>query len=68
MTCRIVAKITYNWPITVTRESETSPTELLFKSEGEPQTFIGEQHYDLDTWFSGTQKIVVTETQKPKTE
>jgi hypothetical protein len=63
MTCRIQAKITYNWPIVVEKVQGTA-VETLFKSAGEPQTYIGEHTYDLDTGFSGNQVIRVTEQQK----
>lgn len=66
MTCRIVATVTYNYPITITKEIKDGPTEVLFKSEGEPQTFIGEHSYSLDSWFTGSQVIKVTETPKPE--
>jgi hypothetical protein len=60
MTCRIQAKITYNWPITVDTTDGNSSTNL-FTSEGKPGTFIGEHTYELDEWFSGNQEIKVKE-------
>lgn len=60
MTCRIQAKITYNWPIVVEKTSGTTVTEL-FRSEGQPKTYIGEHVYELDECFSGDQTITVKE-------
>jgi hypothetical protein len=63
MTSRVKATITYNHPIIVTKE-DMANTEILFKSEGTPGTYIGEQKKDIDTWFSGNQVIVIREQEK----
>lgn len=61
MTCRIQAKITYNWPIVVEKTQPGGVTHVLFKSDGEPKAYIGEHTYELDDWFSGDQCISVKE-------
>lgn len=61
MTSHIKAVVTYNYPITITKDDK-----IVFKSEGEPQSYIGEHIYELNESFSGSTVIKVTETPKPE--
>lgn len=61
MTSQVKGVIRYNHPVVVERVDGNLNSEVLFKSTGQPTEFHAEETLEIDYWFSGDQKIVISE-------